>query len=210
MNSFHGNPLELFIRARCCYFETSTTWVAQLPTEVEIKSRREEFDCLLSREIPHLRRYAHALVNDPVLADDLVQDCLERALRKWWLWKPTGRMRSWLFRMLYRIYLNQLPKLRRDTAQVPLAESVDPISETSRQSLTVELRETATAIDGLPDDQRSAVLLVALEGMNYDEAAWVLGIPVGTLRSRLSRGREALRSAARDAEPAPNRLRRVK
>lgn len=157
-----------------------------------------------------MRRYAHALVNDPALADDLVQDCLERALRKWWLWRPKGRMRGWLFRMLYRIYLNQKPKRRRDAAQVPLSEGVDPISQTARQSLTVELHETATAIDELPDDQRSAVLLVALEGMNYDEAAWALSIPVGTLRSRLSRGREALRSATRDAGPARERLRRVK
>lgn len=176
----------------------------------DIRFRRDEFDWLLSREIPHLRRYAHALAHDPVLADDLVQDCLERALRKWWLWRPHGRMRSWLFRMLYRIYLNQRPKHRRDARAVPFDDGVEPAANSASHSLTLEIRETAAAIDELPDDQRSAILLVALEGMNYDEAAWVLSIPVGTLRSRLSRGREALRAVTRDAQPEPAHLRRVK
>lgn len=177
---------------------------------MDIRIRRDEFDWLLSGEIPHLRRYAHALVRDPVLADDLVQDCLERALRKWWLWRPHGRMRSWLFRMLYRIYLNQGPKRRRDAGAVPLDDGAEPVSSSAGHSLTVELQETAAALDALPDDQRAAIVLVALEGMNYDEAAWVLSIPVGTLRSRLSRGREALRAATRDAQPEETRLRRVK
>lgn len=157
-----------------------------------------------------MRRYAFALVNDPVFADDLVQDCLERALRKWWLWKPKGRMRSWLFRMLYRVYLNQRRKYRRDAAMLPLTDGHEPISGAAPQGLTVELREIAVAIDGLPDDQRAAILLVVLEGTDYDEAAWILDIPVGTLRSRLSRGREALRAATGGAAPERTHLRRVK
>lgn len=157
-----------------------------------------------------MRRYAHALVNDPALADDLVQDCLERAIRKHRLWRPKGRMRSWLFRMLYRIYLNQIPRRARDAGTVPLSESIDPASPTAGPNLAVQLRETGAAIDGLPDDQRAALLLVALEGMNYDEAAWVLGIPVGTLRSRLSRGREALRSVTGEVHSERAPLRRVK
>jgi RNA polymerase sigma-70 factor, ECF subfamily len=165
---------------------------------------------LLSREIPHLRRYAHALAKDPVLADDLVQDCLERALRKWRLWRPNGRVRSWLFRMLYRVYLNQIGKSRRDSETMELAEIREPAAPTAHQSVAVEVGEIAAAIDGLPDDQRAAVLLVALEGMNYDEAAWILDIPVGTLRSRLSRGREALRTATGALEPRAVHLRRVK
>lgn len=165
---------------------------------------------MLSREIPHLRRYAHALVRDPVPADDLVQDCLERALQKWRLWRPKGSMRSWLFRMLYRIYLNQIPRQRRDAATVPLGDNLDPACRSATLSLTVEARQTAAAVDGLPDGQRVAVLLVALEGMSYEEAAWVLGIPVGTLRSRLSRGRETLRAATGDPIPEQAPLRRVK
>lgn len=173
-------------------------------------TRRDDFDWLLSREVPHLRRYACALVNDPVLADDLVQDCLERALRKWRLWRPSGRIRSWLFRMLYRIYLNQAGKHRRDSAMLPLSEGHEPAAATAHQGLTVEVREIGSAMDRLPDDQRAAILLVALEGVNYDEAAWILGIPVGTLRSRLSRGRESLRSATSATAPEATPLRRVK
>lgn len=157
-----------------------------------------------------MRRYAFALVNDPVFADDLVQDCLEQALWKWWLWKPKGRMRSWLFRMLYRVYLNQRKKYRRDMAVLPLGDGHEPVSGAAPQGLTVELREIAVAIDGLPDDQRAAPLLVVLEGTDYDETAWILDIPVGTLRSRLSRGREAFRAATGDVEPGRSHLRRVK
>ncbi len=175
-----------------------------------IGTRREEFDWLLSREIPHLRRYAYALVHDPVSADDLVQDCLERALRKWRLWKPNGRIRSWLFRMLYRVYLNQNTRRRRDAALLPLTAGREPASTFREQDLTVELRDIGSAIDRLPDEQRAAILLVALEDVNYDEAAWILGVPVGTLRSRLSRGRETLRDATPVAGPDEIRLRRVK
>jgi len=175
-----------------------------------INSRRDDFDWMLSREIPHLRRYARALAQDPVLADDLVQDCLERALRKWRLWKPKGRMRSWLFRMLFRVYLNQKDQISRKAADLTLEDGPEPVSETAHPSVAVEIRETARAVDDLPEHQRAAILLVALEDMNYDEAAWILNIPVGTLRSRLSRARETLRDAARVAEPESPPLRRVK
>lgn len=201
--------MELFACPGCCYLIRS--WKpSKLPTGGIIGTSRDDFDWLLSREIPHLRRYAHALVHDPVLADDLVQDCLERALRKWRLWRPSGRIRSWLFRMLYRIYLNQAKKRRRDSAMLPLADGHEPAAAVAHQGLTVEVGEIGSAIDRLPDDQRAAILLVALEGVNYDEAAWILGIPVGTLRSRLSRGRETLRSATAAAGPGESRLRRVK
>lgn len=165
---------------------------------------------MLSREIPHLRRYARALAKDPVLADDLVQDCLERALRKWRLWKPKGRMRSWLFRMLFRVYLNQKHQIRRKAADITLEDGPEPVSETAPPSIGVEIRETAQAVDDLPEHQRAAILLVALEDMNYDEAAWILNVPVGTLRSRLSRARETLRNVARVAEPESPPLRRIK
>jgi len=177
---------------------------------VNIGPSRNDFDWQLSREIPHLRRYAHALVHDATQADDLVQDCLERALRKWRLWKPHGRIRAWLFRMLYRIYLNDRDKRPRAADLLPLTAGPEPVAGSAQQGLSAELREVCRAIDRLPDDQRSALLLVALENVSYEEAAWILGVPVGTLRSRLSRGQEALREATGTIEPAPSRLRRVK
>jgi len=154
----------------------------------------DELKWLIAREIPHLRRYARALLRDPDAADDLVQDCLERALRKRHLWRRHGSMRSWLFRMLYRVFLNTKKTRWSDRLTVPFEAIVPTIREPPRQEKYVECRDMAAALDHLPAEQVAAITLVALEGLSYDEAAWILGIPVGTLRSRLSRGRETLRT----------------
>src|SRR6266571_3882707 len=139
----------------------------------------DELQWLIAREIPHLHRYALVLLRNTDAADDLVQDCLERALRKRRLWRRQGSMRSWLFRMLYNVFLNTRHTRRRDRLVVPL-EAIEPtMTESPRQEKYVEY---------------PAIMLIALEGCAYDEAAWMLGIPVGTLRSRLSRGRETLRT----------------
>jgi RNA polymerase sigma-70 factor (ECF subfamily) len=154
----------------------------------------DELQWLIAREIPHLRRYARALLRDPDAADDLVQDCLERAWRKRQLWRRHGSMRSWLFRMLYNIFLNTKNTRRRARLAVPL-EAIEPtMAESPRQEKYVECRDIAEALDQLPAQQYAAIILIALEGLSYDEAAWILDVPVGTLRSRLSRGRETLRT----------------
>lgn len=154
---------------------------------------RDDFDWLLEHEIPHLRRYATALCGDAAEADDLVQDCLERALRKHRLWRRQGRLRSWLFRMLYRVYLNG----RRDRLRQPAHQGLDQLtvepSQPACQVQRIECLDTIEALAQLPEEQRVAILLVALEDLSYDEAAWVLRIPVGTLRSRIARGRSTLR-----------------
>lgn len=176
---------------------------------------RDEFDWMLTAEIPHLRRYARSLVRDPTAADDLVQDCLERALSKWRLWRGKARLRSWLFRMLYRQYLNARRDTRHIRAELPLDDVGPAPSVAASQSAHVQVRDVMLALAKVPRQQRDAILLLALEDLSYEEAAWVLGIPVGTLRSRVSRGRELLRQltgevapdAAPGAEPA---LRRVK
>ena len=154
----------------------------------------DELQWLISREIPHLRRYARALMRDTDAADDLVQDCLERALRKRQLWRRQGSIRSWLFRMLYNVFLNTRNAQRRDRLTVPFEAIAPTMAESPRQEKYVECRDIAEALDHLPEQQYAAIMLIALEGLSYDEAAWVLGIPVGTLRSRLSRGRETLRA----------------
>lgn len=165
---------------------------------------------MIAREIPHLRRYARALTRSADEADDLVQDCLERALRKRHLWRRSGRLRSWLFRMLYNIYLNH----RRTLSRRPALRSIDeesvpePVAPASQES-RIECQRVGEALERLPVAQRDAILLVSLEGMPYDEAAWILDIPVGTLRSRLSRGRDALRETLVATRPTPL-LRRVK
>ncbi len=160
--------------------------------------------------VPALRRYAHALTRNADRADDLVQDCLERAIRKRRLWRPTGPLRAWLFRMLLNLYRNDLRGRRRqEAAALPIenlaAEPATPPAQPGR----IALAEMERAIAALPEDQREALLLVVLDGMSYAEAAAVLEIPAGTLMSRLGRARAALRQMT-GAPGDPPRLRTVK
>jgi RNA polymerase sigma-70 factor (ECF subfamily) len=175
--------------------------------------RANDVKWLIAREIPHLRRYARALVRDRDAADDLVQDCLERAIRKRDQWRRHGSIRSWLFRTLYRTFLNARRRQTRERAQVRIDGSDDGFHERlrdpPRQEHHVEWQDMAAALERLPDQQRAAVLLTALEGMSYDEVAGILRVPVGTVRSRLSRAREALR-AANIRRTSTVALRRVK
>lgn len=157
--------------------------------------------------VPALRRYARALTHDPDLADDLVQDCVERAIRKRALFRPDGPVRPWLFRILLNLYRNELRRRKRRGEHVEIdpegADSAVPGNQQSR----LELAETARALQRLPAEQRETLLLIALEGMSYAEAAEILDIPVGTVMSRLSRARQGLRAFTGAPE---RRLRRVK
>ena len=147
----------------------------------------------IEASVPALRRYARALTRNADRADDLVQDCLERAIRKRRLWLPTGPLRAWLFKMLLNLYRNETRRDRRRGDHVPLDAMVVEPSTPAPQPGRLALAEMARAIDILPSDQREALLLVVLEGMSYADAARILGIPDGTLMSRLSRARAALR-----------------
>jgi RNA polymerase sigma-70 factor, ECF subfamily len=161
----------------------------------------------IEAHVPALRRYARALTHDADLADDLVQDSLERAIRKRGLWRPTGSLRGWLFRILLHVYRNDLRGRRRAPTALPLDARLGEPGVLGAQQGRLALAETARAMQGLPSDQREALLLVAVEGMRYAEAAAVLDIPAGTLMSRLARARAALRRAT---EEGPPRLRTVK
>jgi RNA polymerase sigma-70 factor, ECF subfamily len=147
----------------------------------------------IEAEIPRLRRYARALTRDTAAADDLVQDCLTRALGKLHLWQRGTDLRAWLFTILHNQYVNYVRRSVREGAAVGLNDSEPLLTLAPHQGHRLELRDLERAIAKLPEDQRSAVLLVGLEGMRYHEVAAVLEVPVGTIRSRLSRGRETLR-----------------
>jgi RNA polymerase sigma-70 factor (ECF subfamily) len=147
----------------------------------------------IEAEIPRLRRYARALTRDVVSADDLVQDCLTRALGKLHLWQEGSDLRAWLFTILHNQYVNHIRRAVREGAAVALNETEPMLSRAPQQGRRLELRDLGRAITQLPEEQRSVILLVGLEGMRYEEVAAVLDVPVGTIRSRLSRGREALR-----------------
>lgn len=156
----------------------------------------EETNWLIAREIPRLRRYALTMVDDPVAADDLVQDTLERAIRKRHLWRRRGNIRSWLYRILYNLFLDKCAAGARRNGEICLDDA--PVLQVfPDQEQQAHCRDVAQAMQQLPPDQRAAIALTALEGLSYDEAAEVLDVPIGTLRSRLSRGREALRSLFR-------------
>jgi RNA polymerase sigma-70 factor (ECF subfamily) len=147
----------------------------------------------IEAEIPRLRRYARALTRDVVLADDLVQDCLTRALAKFHLWQGGTDLHAWLFTILHNQYVNHVRRSVREGAGVRLSDNEPLLARAPQQGQGLELRDLGRAIAKLPEEQRSTLLLVGLEGMRYDEVAAVLDVPVGTIRSRLSRGREALR-----------------
>lgn len=147
----------------------------------------------IETEIPRLRRYARALTRDVVAADDLVQDCLTRALGKLHLWQDGTDLRAWLFTILHNQYVNYIRRAVREGSAVGLNESEPLLSRAPQQGKRLEMRDLERAIAKLPEEQRIVILLVGLEGMRYEEVAAILGVPVGTIRSRLSRGREALR-----------------
>ncbi len=142
--------------------------------------------------IPQLRRYARALTGDYTAAEDLVQDTLERAWRRIGLWRLGSDLRAWLFTIMHNLYVNQLKAGSRK--QDRPAELVTPdLSVRATQEDSLELRDLSKALRQLSNEQREVVLLVGLEQMSYGEVAKVLGVPIGTVMSRLSRGREQLR-----------------
>ena len=158
--------------------------------------------------VPALRRYARALTRNADRADDLVQDCLERAIRKRSLFAPTGPLQAWLFRILINLWRNDLRFERRRGDHVPIDSLVSEPAVAAPQPGRIALAEMSRAIDRLPDDQREALLLVVIDGASYQEAAGILGIPTGTLMSRLGRARAALRTMTGHADEP--RLRTVK
>ena len=145
--------------------------------------------------IPNLRRYARALVGDRDSADDLVQDTLERAVRKFHLWRP-GDLRAWLFSIMHNVFVNQL-RSRRIPASQELDENLagdgDPSGATA-------LRDLERGLAALSAEQREVLLMVGLEDLSYAQASRALGVPMGTVMSRLSRAREKLRRHM-DGEP---------
>lgn len=157
--------------------------------------------------IPDLRRYARSLCGDAWAADDLVQDTLERALGKWALWRP-GNLRAWLFSIMHNLFVNQARSLR--LVDYPGDAALPDLPTRATQSDALELRDFARSLARLPEEQREVLLLVALEDLSYEDTAKILDVPVGTVMSRLSRGRERLRALLSGDEPAETPLKVVK
>ena len=152
-----------------------------------------DFARLLEAEIPRLRRYARALTRDAGRADDLVQGCLLRALAKQHLWQAGTNLGAWLFTILHHLHVSTVRLAMREGISASVEDMAATLAVEPDVGASILLRDLERAIAALPEEQRQAILLVGLEGMRYEDAAEILAIPVGTVRSRLSRGREALR-----------------
>ena len=140
--------------------------------------------------IPRLRRYARALAGERTAADDLVQDTLERAWSKLHLYRRGTDLRAWLFTVMHNVFVNQRRAAR---PSLPLDEEMPELAKPADGVDPLVLRDLDAAIRRLPPDQREVLLLIGLEEMSYAEAAGALGIPIGTVMSRLARAREKLR-----------------
>ena len=156
---------------------------------------------LVSPHMPSLRRYALVLLRqDETRADDLVQD--------WHLWRRPGNLRAWLFTIMHNIYVNDVARSAARPVTVELTELTPGVGTPAGQGDRLALRDVAIGLDRLSDEQRQIVLLIGLEGFSYEDAARITGVPLGTVMSRLSRGRQRLRDYLENGEDSV--LRRVK
>ena len=157
---------------------------------------------LIEAEIPRLRRYARVLLRRrPDAADDLVQDTILRGIEKMHLFASGTNLRAWLFTVMHNQYVNSIRRVTRHGQEI----EVDKVhlSAPPTQTASLELRDLERAIDRLPDEQRITLLLIGLEGMKYEEVAKICNVPIGTVRSRLSRAREELRRMLDGGGDAP-------
>jgi len=152
--------------------------------------------------IPRLRRYALALTGSRAQAEDLVQDTLERALGRFHLWRRGSNLRAWLFKIMHNVHANHV---RGHQQEQKAAAKEDELQYSTRptQEDWLEIRQLQTALKKLSSEQREVLLLVALEEMSYRETSKVLDIPIGTVMSRLARGRERMRTLMRDESATP-------
>jgi len=153
----------------------------------------QDFAAELVGEIPRLRRFARGLVGDAALADDLVQDCVERALVKQHLYDRARPLRAWLFAILRNIHVSQWRRAQHLGPMAELTEMDEPaVAPEQEQAMSVAL--ITEALDLLPQMQREVLILISLEEMSYKEAAEIMAVPIGTVMSRLSRARNALQA----------------
>ena len=152
------------------------------------------FDDQLAALLPRLRRFAHALSRNSADADDLTQATIERALRSRAQWQPGTRLDSWLYRIMRNLWIDTArARTRKNAREAPEEEGLS-VGEDPRDAMdaALDLRRIMGAMGRLPDEQREIVALILVEGFGYREVSEMLGLPIGTVSSRLVRGRTAL------------------
>ena len=152
-----------------------------------------DFGRLLEREIPRLRRYARALTRDVLRADDLVQDTLVRAIAQQHRWQCGTNLHAWLFTLMHNQNVNVSRRSAREGIAVKFDDKWPFLSAATDPTGWLALRDLDRALARISEEQRRVILLIGLEGTSYEEAATILDVPIGTVRSRMSRGRKSLR-----------------
>jgi RNA polymerase sigma-70 factor (ECF subfamily) len=160
------------------------------------KNEMTDINRAVEAEIPCLRRYARKLTRDDAAAEDLLQECLVRGLGKHHLWREGTNLRAWLCTILHNLYVNEIRRSVREGVVVELSKLEGKLTRAPTQDKGLELRDLNRALTKLSEGQRAAVILVGLEGLKYEKVAEATGVPIGTVRSRLARGRKKLRMAA--------------
>lgn len=152
-------------------------------------------------QIPALRRYARALLRDRAAADDLVQDCLERAVSRWHQ-RRDGSVRAWLFTILHNLAVSQFRRTTARGIHMPIDDAGEQaLVSAAAQEQRLIYQDLLSKLATLPEEQRAVLLLVAVEDLSYADAAAVLNVPVGTVMSRLSRARERLQQEMNGVVP---------
>ena len=154
----------------------------------------EAFERDLTQLLPRLRRFAHALSRNGADADDLTQATIERALRSREQWQPGTRLDSWLYRIMRNLWIDMArARARKERHEAP-EEEAQWVGEDPRDAMDAshELRRAMDAMERLPGEQREVVALILIEGFGYREVSEMLDLPIGTVSSRLVRGRTAL------------------
>jgi RNA polymerase sigma-70 factor (ECF subfamily) len=174
------------IRYRCCYCA-----IQDLKGRSIVIAGDE-----LTVHLPNLRRYARVLIRNRDLADDLVQDTLERTLRYAASFESDTDLRAWLFTIMHSQYANSFRRRSAHAIHIPIDDeslAYEALTISHSSSSRLELRDMDCALQSLPQEQRDVVVMVGIETMSYADTAQSLNIPVGTVMSRLARGRQRLR-----------------
>lgn len=195
--------MRLAANVRLAWINVCNLWTAaylstggQAGTQKGGPPRMDDIIDQVEQEIPRLRRYARYLRREPDHADDLVQECLSRAIAKIETWQPGTNLRAWLFVILRNCHINEIRREQRIVSLDDDASASEPtLTVPGSQETRVALAEVRNAYLSLSEEHREVLLLVAIEGLQYEEASAILDVPLGTVRSRLSRARQALRQA---------------
>ncbi|GAB1583441.1 sigma-70 family RNA polymerase sigma factor [Phyllobacterium phragmitis] len=160
---------------------------------------RNRFDVI--GQLGSLRRYARALTRDEADAEDLVQDALAKAYERRASFRSGGNLRAWLLSILHNAFVDRIRSRRAETVRIDAVKQISETQVQPPQEHVVRLAQVRQAFFDLPEDQRAALHLVAIEGLSYQEAADTLKIPLGTLMSRIGRARASLRALEADRPP---------